>query len=167
MEEDGAIISADRSGRHDATEGGRGESGETTSEARHRKPEDFGLLRAAALIGLPVGAVGSVALTLYAGRHNESRLLVVLFAIWVLSPFVVLVLASLFSKHWSARTQMALYGVMLVLTVSSLVIYGAHALWPPRAQAAFVFVVVPPASWLLIAVVIAIAALISRRLPRG
>jgi hypothetical protein len=91
--------------------------------------------------------------------------LVVLFTGWVLSPFVALVLADIASKRWSALTRAALYGVMLVLAVGSLAIYGDDALRPRRAQAAFVFVVVPPASWLLIATVVPIAALISRRRP--
>ena len=55
---------------------------------------------------------------------------------------------------------------MLVLTLGSLAIYGVDALRPPRPQAAFVFIVVPPASWLVIAIVIPIAALTSGRLSR-
>lgn len=47
-----------------------------------------GPLRAAAMIAAAVGAVGSVGLTLYVGRHNPSRILISLFLIWVLSPFV-------------------------------------------------------------------------------
>jgi hypothetical protein len=49
---------------------------------------DRSLLRAAALAAVLVGAVGSVAFMLYAGRHNPSRLLMTLFTLWVLSPFV-------------------------------------------------------------------------------
>jgi len=105
---------------------------------------------------------------LRAGRHNSSRILLVLFALWVLSPFVVLVLANMVSKRWSVLTRATLYSVMLVLTLGSLAIYGDVALGPPRAQTAFVFVVVPPASWLLIAIVLPTAALLSgRRSRRG
>ena len=125
-----------------------------------------GLLHAAALIAVLVGAVGSVGLMLYVGRHNDSRILLVLFTLWVLSPFVVLVLAYMISKRWSVLTRAALYTVMLVLTLGSLTIYGDVALGPPRAKTAFVFVVVPPASWLLIAIVVPIAALISGRASR-
>lgn len=128
--------------------------------------ESSRLLRGAALVAVLAGAGGSLGLTLYAGRHNDSRLLPVLFAIWVLSPFSALVFAHVVSKRWSALTRAALYSVMLILTVGSLAIYGDVALRPPRAKAAFVFVVVPPASWLLIAIVVAIAALISRRQSR-
>ena len=130
----------------------------STSELR-----SLGVLRTAALIALPAGAAGSVGFMLHAGHRNPSRVLLILFAIWVLSPFVALVFATIVSKDWSVLTRATLYGVMLVLTVTSLAIYGDVALGPPRTKTAFVFVVVPPASWLLIAITISIAALISRR----
>ena len=142
--------------------------GEMTPKVSRRRTEGgfLGLLHAAALIAVLAGAVGSVGLMLYAGHRNPSRLLLVLFALWVLSPFIALVLADMISKRWSVFTQAALYTVMLVLTVGSLAIYGDVALGPPRAKPAFAFVVVPPASWLLIAIVVPIAALISRRPSR-
>jgi hypothetical protein len=118
------------------------------------------VLRAAALIVIPAGAVGSIAFVLYAGRHNPSRLLILLFAIWVLSPFVLLAWANVVSARWPALTRAALQSVTLLIALGSLAAYGNIALGPPRAQGAFVFVVVPPASWL----VIAAAAWISRRM---
>src|SRR5260370_41795226 len=105
------------------------------------------LIRAAALVAVLAGAVGSVGLTLYAGRRNDSRILIVLFALWVLSPFVALVSASVASKRWLALTRATLYSAALIVTLSSLVIYGVVALGPPRGKTACVFVVVPPASW--------------------
>ena len=137
-----------------------------TSKVSRGKHESLDLLRATALPAVLAGAVGSVGLMLYAGRRNNSRLLLVLFALWVLSPFVALVLGNMVSNRWPARIRATLYGLMLVLTVGSLAFYGAVALGPPRAKAAFVFVVVPPVSWLLIAIVVSIAALISRSLSR-
>jgi len=141
---------------------------EMTPKVSRRKTEGgfLGLLHAAALIAVLAGAVGSVGLMLRAGYRNPSRLLLVLFAFWVLSPFLVLVLANMASKRWSIPTRAALYTVMLVLTAGSLAIYGDVALGPPRAKAAFEFVVVPLASWLLIAIVVSIAALISGRPSR-
>jgi hypothetical protein len=122
-----------------------------------------GPLRAAAMIVVPAGAVGAVSLTLYAGRHNNSRLLMFIFALWVLSPSLAFLLANMVWKRWSVHTRATLDSVMLVLTLGTLAIYGDVALGPPRAQTAFVFVVVPPASWLIIASVVAIAALRSGR----
>lgn len=140
-----------------------------TSKGSRGSPESgfLGLLRSAARIAAPAGAVGSVGLMLHAGRRNDSRILLVLFTLWVLSPFVALVLADVVSKRWPVLIRATLYSVMLVLTLGSLTIYGDVALGPPRAKTAFVFVVVPPASWLLAAIAVLIAALISRRRSRG
>jgi hypothetical protein len=70
------------------------------------------------------------------------------------------------STRWSVLTRATLYGVMLVLTVASLAIYGNHAVRPPSSQPAFVYVLVPPVSWLLIAIVVPMAALIAGRRSR-
>jgi hypothetical protein len=134
---------------------------QSTTELR-----SLSVLRAAALIALPAGAAGSIGFMLRAGHRNPSRVLLILFAIWVLSPFVALIFATIISKDWSVLTRTTLYGVMLVITVSSLAIYGDVALGPPRAKTAFAFVAVPPASWLLIGITTSITALISRRRSR-
>jgi hypothetical protein len=141
---------------------------EMNSEVSRGRPGGgfLGLLRAAAVIAVLAGAVGSVGLMLRAGHRNPSRLLLVLFALWVLSPFMALILAYMASKRWSALSRATLYSAMLVLTMVTLAIYGDVGLGPPRAETAFVFVVVPPASWLLIALVVPIAGLISGRQSR-
>ncbi len=77
-------------------------------------------LRVAAPVSILAGAVGSVGLMLWTGRHNESLLLLMLFALWVLSPFVALILASFFAKSWSAISQSMLHGAILFLTLFSL-----------------------------------------------
>jgi hypothetical protein len=119
-----------------------------------------------ALIALTTGAVGSVGFMLHAGRHNNSRLLLVLFALWVLSPFIALALAAMVSKRWSVRIRATLYTLMLIIALCSLAIYGYVALGPPRPKTAAVFVVVPPSSWLLIAIALSIAARTSGRLSK-
>src|SRR5258708_4281029 len=78
------------------------------------------LLSGAAVLLPVVGAAGSVGLMLRAGQGNDSRILLALFAIWVLSPFVALVLANMISRRWSVLTRATLHGVMLILTVGSL-----------------------------------------------
>lgn len=122
----------------------------------------LGPLRAVALIALVAGAVGSVGLMLHAGR-STPRPLLVLFVIWALSPFVALALAHRASMRWSALTRAALDCVTLAITLGSLAIYGGIIAPPVGSRPAFVFVAVPPASWVLMAVVVSIAALISRR----
>lgn len=133
-----------------------------------RRPDGFlGRQRAAALLALVGGAAGTVGLFLRAGQRTPRSLLAIM-AIWVLSPFVALVWAHVVSKRWSVLTRETLFGVMLVVALGSLALYGADALWPRKAQAGFVFVAVPPASCLLIAIVLPLTALISgRRSRRG
>jgi hypothetical protein len=110
-----------------------------TSKVSRGSPEGgfLGLLRAAALIAVLAGAAGSVGLMLRAGRRNDSRLLLLLFAIWVLSPFMALILAHVVSKRWSVLTRAALYSVMLAVTLGSLAIYGDVALGPPQGEERF------------------------------
>ena len=140
--------------------------GEKTSKASQARPDVrfLGLLRAVALIAVVAGAVGSVGLMLRAGQRTP-RLLLVLFVIWLLSPFVALAWANLVSKRWSLLTRAALYCVTLVVALGSLAIYGELVvLRRPGSANAFLWVIVPPGSWLLMAIVVPIAALISRRL---
>ena len=143
-----------------------GDPGEPTSEASRRRPDGafLGLLRGVALIAVVVGAAGSVGLMLRAG--HPPFFLLILFTGWVLSPFVALVLADIASKRWSILTRSTLYGVMLILTLGSLAFYGDIVLMPPGSKPAFVFLVVPFGSWLLLTIAVPIAAFVSRRLSR-
>lgn len=125
----------------------------------------LGFLRAAALIAMGAGAVGSLGLMLRADQRTP-RFLLVLFFIWVLSPFVALAWANVASKAWPVLTQVALYYVTIVVTLGSLACYGKLILPAAGSPRAFVFVAVPPTSWLLIAIVVSTAALISRRRSR-
>src|SRR5260370_34445122 len=102
------------------------------------------VLRTAARIGLLAGATGSFAFMLRVGRHNPSRILIILFSVWVLAPFA----ASIFSMRWAAFSRTPLYIVMLVMALGSPAIYGYVAYGPPRPQPAFAFLAVPFVSWL-------------------
>ena len=121
------------------------------------------LLHSVALTAVVAGAGGSVGLMLWVGHRNPSRVLLLLFVIWDLSPFMALLLAEMFSKRWSVITRATLHIVMLVIALSSLALYGDVVL-RPGPQPAFTFLVVPLASWLLMMIVVPIAALISGRL---
>jgi len=138
---------------------------EITSKASRGRPDSgfYGGLHAVALIAVVAGAAGSAALMLWVGRRNPSRILLALFIIWDLSPFVGLVLADIVSKRLSVITRATLHSVMLILTMISLALY-ADVVLRPRPQPAFMFLVVPFGSWLLMTTVIPVAALISGRL---
>jgi hypothetical protein len=123
--------------------------------------EELEALRTASLTVLFVGAVGSVALTLYVGRSNSSHLLIGMFAVWVLSPFALLALIAAGSKSRSSRAM--LYGLIIVLSAATLLIYGDVALGPSGGKKALAFLVTPAVSWLLTGIVMAIAAFLSSR----
>jgi len=114
---------------------------------------------------LLAGAVCSLDLTLNAGRNNSSILLLVLFGAWVLSPFTALLLANVISKRWLVLTRATLYCLTLFLTLGSLLGYSG-VLRLSGTKPAFVFLVVPFISWLLIIIVIPIAVSLSRKLSR-
>ncbi len=122
---------------------------------RSAPPRWIAVLSGAALVATAAAAAGSVAITMYAGRQNPSRLLVAAFVVWVVSPFVALSVAHGAARRWTMSLRTVLYAVMLVVALASLALYGARLMWPPRAQAAFVFVVLPPASWAFAAIVLA------------
>ena len=134
-----------------------------TSNASGDKPSGRFLyrLRGMALIATLAGAVCSVGLMLRAGQRQQSRVLLFLFAIWTLSPFVVAAWANVASKLWSDVTRAALNVITLIVTLSSLAIYAGVTFGHLRAKVGFVFLVVPFASWLLISAV-SVPALISR-----
>jgi hypothetical protein len=87
-------------------------------------------MRAVALIAAPVGRRFGW-FDAYVGRHNPSPILKLLFVLWVVSPFVTLVFASGFGKHWPAMTRTALYSLTFALTLGSLGIYSCIALGLP------------------------------------
>jgi hypothetical protein len=132
-------------------------------KAGERRP--LGRLHQAALIALGLGTAGTLGLFLRAGQRTP-RLLLVLMGIWVLAPFAALACANRISTRWSTLTRGTLDAVTLVATLGSLAIYADDAFAHRTAHAAFVWVIVPPASSLLAIVTVALAALVSRRRAR-
>ena len=110
--------------------------GEITSDRNHGKPNGWflGLLRAVALIAVAAGTVGSLGLMLRADQRTP-RFLLVLFFIWVASPFVALAWANVVSRSWQVLTRGALYGVTLLVALGSLAFYGKLILPPAGSRA--------------------------------
>jgi hypothetical protein len=108
-----------------------------------------------AIVLLLIGVTGSMYFVLHTGRNNRSAVLVGLFVIWVLSPFLALILACIVSRSWSSSTRMILYALMVLVTVGSLVGY-AGVFSPTGTKPAAIFLIVPLVSWLLIAIIIPI-----------
>ena len=119
-------------------------------------------MRPVALIAVMLGALGSFGLMLSVG-HYQLSVLMLLFAIWDLSPFLAIILVDLVSKHWAGFHRTALYVLMLVVAVGSVTIYGSVVLRAP-AQPAFAFLVVPLVSWVLLILVVLTGHVVSRRM---
>jgi hypothetical protein len=103
-----------------------------------------------------------VLLMMRAGSRQRSLLLILLFTGWVLSPFVALAAANMRSRGWQPLLRTALYGTMIGVSFISLSIYTLHAI-AGGMKAGFIYLVVPAACWLLIALSLGTAALV---LPR-
>lgn len=116
---------------------------------------NINFLRISALIAILIGVFGSLGFMFYAGHSQKSVILISLFTIWVLSPFIGLLIAYRISKRWNVRTRLTLYWLMIVLTLGSLICYSG-VLGQLGAKPAFKFLVVPFISWLLIVTVIPI-----------
>jgi len=120
-----------------------------------KKLTNYNLLRIIALIVLFAGAIGSLVLMFNAGRDQKSILLIVLFTGWVLSPFVGLFIADMISKRWLSKTRLAIYLLILFITLASLIFYSGK-LNVPGTKPAFKFLIVPLISWVLILVIVPI-----------
>jgi hypothetical protein len=107
-------------------------------------------MRGMVRVGLWIAAAGSLACTLYTGRHNSSLLLVAMFAIWVLTPFAGLAWINQVADGARRDIDAAIRASSLVVCISSLAIYVAIAAIPPGHHTAFAFLVVPATSWLAI-----------------
>ena len=118
-----------------------------------------------------IGAIVSVAALAYVGMRSGSNgaqpVVMILIAIWVLSPFVILFALHRISSSWSSTTRAALYSMMLVVSVISMVVYLYAAVGPVRPKPAAPFVAVHPVAWALITISLVIAAFAGRRTDRN
>jgi hypothetical protein len=121
-----------------------------------KKNLTFNLMRSVSLVVVFMGVIGSFSLVLYNGRNNKSILLITLFLAWVLSPFIGLLIADKVSKSWTDITRKTLYIIMLVLTMISLFSYSG-VFSPAGTKTAFVFLVTPLISWVVILILIVIS----------
>ena len=119
-------------------------------------------LRTTARIALVAGAAASAALFLVKGQRTPPFLLAIM-AVWVFAPFLALGWAHMAAKRWTTPAQTALYWGTIALALGSVGVYWADAIWPRSEQAAFVFVMVPPVSSLLVGALVGGASFVSSR----
>jgi hypothetical protein len=126
-----------------------------------KKVFNINFFRTLTLAVVTISAIGSLYLMFIAGRNQKSIFLILLFTAWMLSPFVSFFLATIISKRWAASARTFLYWTMIILAGGSLIAYNG-TFNTPNTKNAFVFLVVPFISWIIISIVF----LISRRLRR-
>ena len=104
-------------------------------------------MRRAARIVVLLGALGSLACTLYTGRHNQSFVLPGLFAAWVAAPFVGMLAVLRGAEDRSAR---ALSTTAIIGSIVALGLYLVFALRPPVHSAAAPFLLIPVCAWVAV-----------------
>ena len=109
-----------------------------------------------------VGAIISLWFMFNAGRNQPSTLLIILFTLWVLSPFIGLFLLNNISKRWIVSVRETLYWLAIITIILS--VAGYSGLFnTPGTKNAFVFLVIPFLSWIIIAISFFIARRVSKR----
>jgi len=71
---------------------------------------------------------------------------------------ITLVLAEVVSKRWLIFGRATVYCLMLVVASGSVIIYGIDVLVPLSPRRGFPYALVPAVLWLLIAIVLVVAA---------
>ena len=124
------------------------------------------LIQGVALVLALGGLAGSLKMVLDTGKNNPSTLLVTLFLVWVASPFIAIFTALWVSRRWPFGVMAWLYFLILVIVAGSLAFYSGW-LEVTGTKPAFKFLVIPPVSWLLIAVFFEVARRQSRKHPEN
>jgi hypothetical protein len=95
-----------------------------------------------AFIILLIGAVGSLFYMFKTGNKNSSILLMVIFFVWVVSPFMGLYIAWRMANKISSFARTLIFYFLLFLTAFSLILYSS-IIAIPKTRPAFPFLLVP------------------------
>ena len=95
--------------------------------------------------------LGSLACTFYAGHLNRSLLLVSMFAVWVVSPFVGFLSVLRIAGRGSTQTATFLQAIAMILSAAALILYAAFALYSQQHNAAAPFLLLPAFSCAVVA----------------
>src|SRR5579862_8328225 len=127
-----------------------------------KKTTSYNFLQTTKIILIWIGALGSVYFVIRAGSHNSSILLRALFVSWVLSPFIACFIASSNFRFLPSLTRKSVYCLIVIVVVGSLIAYSG-VFKTPKTKNAFIFLIVPLLSWLLLIGTIIISKGLSRR----
>ena len=113
-------------------------------------------LRTLSLLIALVAAIGSLYFMLNVGRNNKSIILIGMFAGWVLSPFVGMFFSNKISNRWANPERVLIYWLIIAISIASVVAYSGLFI-PAETKPAFIFLIFPLISWILIISTILIA----------
>ena len=105
----------------------------------------------AARVLLILCGLGSLACTFYAGHHNRSIALVLMFAAWVAAPFAGMLGVLRGIERTIAHRAARLQTVTIVSSIAALGLYAAFTLHPMGHSAAAPFLLIPAGMWVVIA----------------
>jgi ABC-type Mn2+/Zn2+ transport system permease subunit len=120
------------------------------------------ILRTTAFTAALLATIVSVGLMLRACRFNDSGIALALIAVWILSPMVAIVMAEVVAKRWPIFGRTTVHGLMLAVASGWLIIYVFDAVAPLSPRRGFPYALVPALSWLLILIVLLVAAVRTR-----
>ena len=113
-------------------------------------------LRTLSLLIALVAAIGSLYFMLNVGHNNKSIILIGMFAGWVLSPFAGMFFSNKISNRWANPERVLIYWLIIAISIASVVAYSGVFI-PPETKPAFIFLIFPLISWMLIISTILIA----------
>lgn len=123
---------------------------------------------ALARVATIVSAIVSLGCMFWVGQHNRSIVLVTLFALWVLSPFIGLLWTRRFAYWYQYAAQAMIYGLIFLVSIGSAIFYAIAAFGPRWHHPALPFLAAPLLSWLLIGMVLLVVKLsFGGRFERG
>jgi hypothetical protein len=102
-------------------------------------------------------ALGGLVAMFLIGRHQRSILLIVMFAVWVLSPLVALVLINARARAWNPPAHRTFQYATILISGVAFIRYVWVVVRPLTAQPASTFLIVPLVSWIAIGVAAAVA----------
>ncbi|HTD98483.1 MAG TPA: hypothetical protein VK668_04330 [Mucilaginibacter sp.] len=98
-----------------------------------------------------IGAIGSLVLLWMAGHNNSSVILMTLFTIWVLSPYAALLVVDRKSLIPNAQLR-----YLSIFIAGAAIFFYTLAHFTPSKTPAFIFLLIPLLSWLVIFIVVLI-----------
>ena len=104
------------------------------------------------MLCLLVGAAISLGTRYWVGRHNSSVVLLLLFTLWVASPFAGMAIVHHLARNWPGKRQVVTYSQIRNLSLGSAFLYVLIVAVKHLSKPAGPFVAVPVASWILMAI---------------